>query len=185
MKAFFRDMNLARGIILGSVVLSLALAVSGYFLHQERVALEAALEKEVPDMARETQVLSRRYSMLYKQAELEGLKGQSDPESYLRGLASDPKVRLGGVEITKPQAQRPSKGVIDIKYRIVPQARDKGHNRKNLANYLWLIEEKSRRVRVTQFSMTREGNLKPWEYGNDLWKWDIEVTSRQKEAQGD
>jgi hypothetical protein len=183
MKAFFRNLNLARGIVLGSLVLSLLLAVNGFRLHQERVALEAALAQEVPDLARETQVLSRRYSMLYKQAELEGLKGQSDPESYLRGLASDPQVRLGGVEITKPQAQRPSKGVIDIKYRIVPQTRDRGANRKNLANYLWLIEEKSRRVRVTQFSMTREGNLKPWEYGNDLWKWDVEVTSRQKESE--
>lgn len=183
MKAFFRDMNLARGIILGSVVLSLVLAVTGYRLYRQRVALEVALAQEVPDLARETQVLSRRYSALYKQAELEGLKGQSDPYTYFRELAADSKVRLGSVEITQPPAQRPSKSVIDIKYRIVPSTRDRGASRKNLANYLWLIEDKSRRVRVTQFSMTREGNLKPWEYGNDLWKWDIEVTSRQKESE--
>ena len=181
MKAFFKDMNMARGIILGSLVLSLGLAYNGWRLHTQRVELEAALESDVPNMARETQVLSRRYSKLYDEAEMEGLKGQSDPESYLRALAIDPKVKLGGTDITKPQAQRPSKGVIDIKYRIVPQERDRGTDRRNLANYMWLIEERSRRVRVTQFSMTREGNLKPWEYGNDRWKWDLEVTSRQKE----
>lgn len=183
MRAFFKNMNLARGIILGSALLSVALAVTGYRLYRARVALEVALVDEVPDLARETQVLSRRYSVLYKQAELEGLKGQSDPYTYFRELAADSRVRLGSVEITQPQAQRPSKGVVDIKYRIVPSVRDRGANRKNLANYLWLIEDKSRRVRVTQFSMTREGNLKPWEYGNDLWKWDIEVTSRQKESE--
>lgn len=183
MKALFKDMNLARGIILGSLVLSLVLAYTGWRFHTQRVELEVALETEVPNMARETQVLSRRYSQLYDEAELEGLKGQSDPESYLRVLAADSKVKLGSVEITKPQPQRPSKGVVDIKYRIVPQVRDRGYDRKNLANFMWLIEERSRRVRVTSFSMTREGNLKPWEYGNDRWKWDVEVTSRQKEEE--
>jgi hypothetical protein len=183
MKNFFKSMNLARGIILGSLVLSLVLAVTGYRLHARRVALEVALASEVPAIARETQELSQRYSKLYDEAEMEGLKGQSDPQSYFRGIAADPKVSLGSLEITTPQPQRPSKGVVDIKYRITPQVRDRGFDRKRLANFLWMIEERSRRVRVTQFSMTREGNLKPWEYGNDRWKWDAEVTSRQKEAE--
>lgn len=183
MRNFFKSMNLARGIILGSLVFSLVLAVTGYRLHAQRVALEVALASEVPAIARETQELSQRYSKLYDEAEMEGLKGQSDPQTYFRSLAGDPKVRIGGLEITTPQPQRPSKGVVDIKYRITPQARDRGFDRKNLANFLWMIEERSRRVRVTQFSMTREGNLKPWEYGNDRWKWDVEVTSRQKEAE--
>jgi hypothetical protein len=181
MMAMFKNMTLARGIILGSLVLSIALAANGYRLHSRRAALELALAQEVPDLARETQVLSRRYSKLYDEAEMEGLKGQSDPQSYFRELSADPKVRLGGLEITNPQPQRPTKGVIDIKYRIVPQSRENGFERSKLANFLWLIEERSRRVRVTQFSMTREGNLKPWEYGNDRWKWEVEVTSRQKE----
>lgn len=183
MKAFFKNMNMARGIILGSLVLSLALAYLGWVQHTKRVELEDALVSQVPNLARETQVLSQRYSKLYDEAELEGLKGQSDPESYLRALASDAKVSLGSVEFAKPQPLRPSKGVIDIKYRITPQDRERAFDRRNLANYMWMIEEKSRRVRVTGFSLTREGNLKPWEYGNDRWKWDIEVTSRQKEEE--
>ena len=183
MSAFFKDMSLARGIILGSLVLSLALAVTGFKLHQKRVGLDQALAGAVPDLARETQVLSKRYSKLYREPELEGLKGQGNPETYLRGLIIDPKVRLGDVDISKPTPTRPSKGVIDIKYRVVAQPRDRGFDRRNLANFMWLIEEKSRRVRVTQLSLTREGSLKPWEYGNDRWKWEIEVTSRQKEGE--
>lgn len=183
MKSFFRDLSLARGIILGSLALSIVLAVTGWRLHRERVELEVALAQEVPDLARETQELSKRYSKLYDEAEMEGLKGQNDPQTYFRSLAADSKVKLGSLEITTPQAQRPSKGVIDIKYRIQPQAREGGFDRKKIANYLWLIEDRSRRVRVTSFSMQREGSLKAWEYGNDRWKWDIEVTSRQKEAE--
>lgn len=183
MRAIFKDMSLARGIILGSLVLSLVLAYTGWRFHSQRVGLEVALESEVPNLARETQVLSQRYSKLFDEAEMEGLKGQSDPYTYFRQLSADSKVKLGGLEFTNPQPQRPSKGVIDIKYRIVPQDRNRAFDRKNLANFMWLIEERSRRVRVTSFSMTREGNLKPWEYGNDRWKWDIEVTSRQKEEE--
>ena len=183
MKKFLKDLTLARGIILGSLVLSVALAVNGFRLHKERRGLEVALQREVPELARQTQVLSRRYSRLYDEAEREGLKGQGDPQSYLRILATDPKVMLGGIEISKPTPTRPSKGVIDIKYRIVSATKDRGFDRKNLANYMWLLEEQSRRVRVTQLRLDREGNLKPWEYGNDLWKWDIEVTSRQKESE--
>jgi len=183
MKAFFKDMNLARGIILGSLVLSIGLGYLGWRLHTMRVGLEVALEDEVPNLARETQVLSRRYSKLYDEAELEGLKGQSDPESYLRILATDPKVVLGSVEIVNNKAIGPSKGVIDIKYRITPQEKERAFSRRKLANYLWLIEDKSRRVRVTQFTMRRDGNPRDWEYGNDLWKWDIEVTSRQKQEE--
>jgi hypothetical protein len=181
MKKFLKDLTLARAIILGSLVLSVALAVTGFKLHQQRKGLEVALRREVPELARQTQVLSRRYSRLYDEAEREGLKGQGDPETYFRHLATDSKVLLGGIDISKPTPTRPTKGVIDIKYRIVPQVKDRGSDRKNLANYMWLIEEQSRRVRVTQLRLDREGNLKPWEYGNDRWKWDIEVTSRQKE----
>ena len=146
MKKFLANMTLARGIILGSLVLALLLAVTGFRLHQKRKGLEVALQREVPDLARQIQVLSRRYSKLYDEAEMEGLKGQGDPMTYLRAQAIDPKVLIGGIDISNPTPTRPSKGVIDIKYRMVSATKDRGFDRKNLANFMWLIEERSRRV---------------------------------------
>ena len=95
MKAFFADMSLARGIILGSLVLSVILAVTGFKLNQKRMGLDTALAGAAPDLARETQVLSKRYSKLYDEAELEALM-----ESYHNGSGHEVAVltvpSLGG-----------------------------------------------------------------------------------------
>ena len=184
MKQFLSKMTLARWILLVSLLLSAVLAVTGTRLYRERVRLQESLEVQVPRLAQEIQVNSRRFTRLYEQAEGAGLTGgQQDAQSYLRGLAIDRDVQLGGIEII-PQANfQPAKGVVDVKYRIRPQERERGFVRVNLANFMHLIEQRSRRMRVTYVRMDREGKgLKPWEYGNDRWTWELEVTSRQKEG---
>ena len=47
-------------------------------------------------------------------------------------------------------------------------------------NYLYLLESQSRRVRVTSIQLTPEEKKKEYEHTNDLWKWNIELTSRTK-----
>ena len=180
MKAFFANMNLARWIILASIVGSLALAFTGWKLHARRVELERELKASVPNQALELQVLARRYSKLYKEAEREGLKGQADPESYIRTLASDEHVALGQVEVIRAPETFPRKDVVDRKYTIRPQSKDRGFPRDRIANFMWKLESESRRVRVTMAQLDPEKNLKPWEHPTDAWKWTVEVTSRQK-----
>ena len=181
MKQLFSNLNLARWILLVSLVLSLVLAFTGWRLHQRRVELQASLDTQVPRLAQEIQVYSRRYSRLYEEAEGAGLTGQKDAQTYLRELAADRDVQLGGVDITKQAPFTPSRGIVDIKYVIRPQSRDRGFVRVNLANFMHLIEQRSRRMRVTHVRLDREGNPRAWEYGNDRWKWELEVTSRQKQ----
>jgi hypothetical protein len=181
-KRFFASLNLVRWMLLGSAVLSVVLAFTGWRLHQRRVGLEEALEVQVPRLAQDIQVNSLRFSRLYEEAEGAGLTGQKDAQTYLRELAADPLVQMGGVEIDKLNPTMPSRGVVDIAYRILPQSRDRGFVRVNLANFMHSIENKSRRMRVTYVRLDREGNLDPWEYGNDRWKWELKVTSRQKEG---
>ncbi len=181
MKAFLWNLNFSRVTILVTLALSLILLVLGINLHRRRTALEAALDVDVPRMAQDIQVQSRRYTALYAEAEREGLKGQDDPQTYFRSLAAHQKVVLGGINIDQLPTTYPSKGVMDKKYKIEPQSADRRFDRKNIANFMWLIEEQSRRVRVTSISLKRERNLKPFEVGPDRWEWRIEVTSRQKE----
>lgn len=181
MKQLLANMNLARWILLVSLVLSIVLAFTGWRLHGRRVALQAALETQVPRLAQEIQVDSRRYTHLYEQAEGAGLAGgQKDVATYLRQLASDRDVQIGSLEITPLASSTPAKGIVDEKYTIRPPTKDKGFVRVNLANFMHLIEQRSRRMRVTHVRLEREGNPRDWEYGNDRWKWDIEVTSRHK-----
>jgi hypothetical protein len=181
MKSFFANMNLARWIIVASVAGTLVLAFTGWKLHSRRVELERALEVAVPEQALELQVLARRYSKLYKEAEREGLKGQADPQSYIRTLASDEHVALGQVEVITAPETTPRKGVVDRKYTIRPQSRDRGFPRDRIANFMWKLESESRRVRVTMAQLDPEKPLKPHEHPTDSWKWTVEVTSRQKQ----
>lgn len=179
MKSLLSNMNLARWIMLTSLLLSLVLAVTGYTLHQRRTELEDALAGRVPRTTQEIQNLALRYTALRAEADRVGLTGQNDPMTYLAGLASMDKVALGNVDLRNPPSTTPRKGVVDEKYTI-RSADDRAVVRTKIANYMYRIEEKSRRMRVTGVNISREGSLKPWEYGNDRWKWNLEVTSRQK-----
>ena len=188
MKTMLANMNLARWVILVSVVVSIGLGFWGWSLHEERVALVDALKIEVPKRAQNIQVLSLRHSELHKEYDREGLRGQSDPDTYIRRLATDKDVALGGVRINNLPDRSPFKGVVDRKYAISPQDVKKGgrgatgFDRARIANYLWLLEQQSRRVRVTNIRLDPVQKTEPWVPANDQWTWDIEVTSRQKIA---
>jgi hypothetical protein len=178
MKSFFSDMNLARWIILMSLLASAGLGFYGWTLHEERIELEGALEASVPKQAQEIQVLSLRCSKLNDELLREGLKGQNNPEEYIRNLAINSNVQLGSVRIASSQGT-PRKDVVDRKYKIEPQEAKAGHKRSRIANYMWLLEQQSRRVRVTNIRLDQKGKYEPWEPSDDLWEWEIEVTSRQ------
>jgi hypothetical protein len=174
--------RMTRWFLIGVLLVSCGLTVTGFLLRSKRVGLQDALERRVPELARELQVNARRYSRLYDEAEGAGLTGQKDPQTYLRDLARDKDVLIGATAITKAANSSPVKGVVDEKYMIRPQTTDRGFLRVNLANFMHLIEQRSRRMRVTHVRLTREGKPRENEYGNDRWMWEIEVTSRQKEG---
>lgn len=186
MKAFLANMNLARWVILASLVGSIGLGWWGWNLHEERVAIEAALELQVPRSAQNIQVLSMRHSKLHADVDLEGLRGQDSPDTYIRRLATHQNVALGGVRINAMPERSPRKGVVDRKYSITPQEAKKtgrgasGFDRARIVNYLWLLEQQSRRVRVTNIRLDPTQKTEPWVPTDDQWSWDVEVTSRQK-----
>ena len=186
MKALLANMNLARWVILASLLGSIGLGWWGWGLHSERVAIEEALELDVPRTAQNIQVLSMRHSKLDADVALEGLRGQDNPDTYIRRLATHQKVALGGVRINAMAERSPRKGVVDRKYSITPQEAKKtgrgavGFDRARIANYLWLLEQQSRRVRVTNIRLDPVQKTEPWIPTEDQWDWDIEVTSRQK-----
>jgi hypothetical protein len=180
-KGFFGAMNLARWIMLVGGLAVVGLAYNGWKLHQERSALDLALAPggDVERISGKIQLLGKQISKLQSDADREGLSGQDDPSLYFRGFASDPNVRLGQVEIAGPKVQTIIKGTEDLQYTIRPQS-DSGAPRDRIVNYMYLLESKSRRVRVTALQLTPAQKLKEWEHSNDMWKWSIELTSRAK-----
>lgn len=178
---FFSNMTLARWIIVLSFLSSIVLGGVGYVLMKERVRLTDELQARIPLKAKAMQASAVKHTQLYQEFQREGLKGQNNPDEYIRVLARDAKVQLGGVEIKATNPGSPAKGVVDRKYTIQAQDPKAGHARNRLANYMYLLEQKSQRVRVTYLRLDPLDKHQPWEIGSDKWKWEIEVTSRQQE----
>jgi hypothetical protein len=182
MKTFFANLTLARWIILLSLLASIGLGWYGYTLHGRRVALEEALSKDVRTIALDLRNQARRYTVLKKQQEREGLQGQSDPQTYIRSVAAALDVAIGDVTVDPPTEAENIKGVLDTRYGIKPSSRDRGYPRLNIANYLYKLESQSRRMRVTRVRLEPEAKSTKPELvlENDLWRWEAEVTSRTK-----
>ncbi|MCC7011328.1 MAG: hypothetical protein IT454_02100 [Planctomycetes bacterium] len=181
LKNLMGAMNLARWIIVMGGLGAVALGANGWRLYHQRVELEAALEPDgqIERTVQKIQLLGKQCSKLQSDADREGLSGQSEPILYFRGLASDPNVRFGQVEVKEQSPQVNVKGTEDLQYVLQPQV-DKGQPRDRIVYYMYLLESKSRRVRVTSITLTPEQKVKEWEIANDMWKWTIELTSRTK-----
>lgn len=172
-------MNLARWIIVFAVLSALGFGYKGWGAHKKRVELEVALEGEVEDLSARLLELSMEHTRLASQYSREGFKGQADLEVYIRDHASDNNVRLGNVDVD-PKQETVSTGLIDNNWLIEPADKGRGANRANLANFMYLLESKSSRVKVTKVDLTQnERNLKEHEISNDEWDWKIQITSRQ------
>jgi hypothetical protein len=180
--SWLASMNLARWIMVLGGLGSVALAANGWRLMNERERLEAALRPDglVERTSSNIQNLGKLCSKLQADADREGLSGaQAEPSVYFRDLAKDDKVRLGQVDIKTPTSQEVYPGTRDLTYQLQPQT-DRGAARDKIFNYMYLLEQRSRRVKVTQIRLTPEQRLEPGDTGNDMWKWEIELTSRTK-----
>ena len=185
MKDTIANLSLARWIIIVSLLASMGLGFYGYKLHAKRVELEDALSREARVVALDLRNLARKYTVLKRQSEGEGIKeGQSDPLSYIRRIATSKDVMIGDTTIGQPVKDEHIKGVLDTRYSIKPadSARTDGYHRLNVANFLYKLESESRRMRVTHLRMEPKAKgVKPEiVLDNDSWIWDVEVTSRTK-----
>jgi hypothetical protein len=183
MKGALANMNFARWIIVIGGVGALALGASGWQLYSKRTEFEEALAPNgrVEAQCKRIQGLGKEYTKAHKDLGGENLKAQDDMTTYITRRAADPRVQLGSVKVIPQQKSEIQKDVWDFKYGIKPQSEDKGQPRDRIANYFYKLESDSRRLRVTNIHMWQEQRLKEWEVGNDLWKWECEVTTRQKE----
>lgn len=179
---FFGAMNLARWIIVLGLLGSIGLASNGWRLHERRAALQDELAEAIPARAQNIQFLGQLYSKLQADAEREGFVTQDKPDLYFRGIATDETVKLGQIEVAPTDPRSFYKGTVDLSYTLRPSvSKDESYPRDRLANFMYLIEQKSGRVRVTRVRLDPAQRLKQWEISDDRWKWEITATSRAKD----
>ena len=180
MKSFFADMNMARGIILVSLLGSLVLGYLGWRKQQQLSEARVQLDTQLGPLVRDLMQTAQRHSTLSKTLKDDSLGAQSDLETYIRRVAAKDKVEIGNVNMTFSPEQR-SKSVVDKVYRIKSDAKDRSFQRLRIANFLYTLEYDSRRVKVTDLKLeVAERRLKPHEVPGDAWFFEAEVTSRQR-----
>lgn len=188
MKQFLAKMTFARVMIVASLLGS---CVLGWFIYHNQIKIRdnsAALAEggSVANMVRDIQSLSTRYSKLDQSTRDEKLRAQDNPQSYIDGIASDESVQVGRVDIKVSERPLPSSNnVIDKVYTVSPFLRDATFTRNQIANFFWHLEKVSRRVRITDLSITaynqdNKPRVLPEEYPSDRWSFTCKVTSRQR-----
>ncbi len=177
---FLSDLNFPRVVILGSL---LASAVTGYFVYVNKARLTQLKQdvKNAPGVVRDIQMAALELEGLREAASREGLKGEGDPEFYIRTIAQAENVDIGQVEVF-PSTSVPARGVEDRRYKVKPAEKTSYFRRGSIANFLYKLEADSRRVRVTHVKIEPHEKLKPGQIGKDFWKFEAEITSRQAVA---
>jgi hypothetical protein len=178
MKSFLGRMNFPRAVILFCSLGSLAL---GWLVYQ-RASRLAQIERElrqVEVLLKEMHTDAYLLNDLLRIASAEKFKAQSEPETYIRTIAADDKIKVGQVEFNQ-STTTPFRGVEDRVFKVKPQTKTQRYSRLQIGNFLYKLESDSRRVKVTRVRMTPFEKLDPGELGNDAWVFEVELTSRSK-----
>jgi hypothetical protein len=181
-------LTLSRGIIIGSFLGS---GVVGFLLYRDQVRLEnyqAAIDAApnvVPVLVNKAQELE---DLMKATAREEFGASVNALETYIYERAANPKVHIGQVDIAKPiekiiaPARQSAPGVRDIIYGIEPSTTPKReYTRGEVSNFAYLLEQDSRRVKVTGLELTpTDKSPKPDKFLSDRWNFKLEVRVREK-----
>jgi len=186
MAKLLRRLTFAKGLIVVCLVGSVYLGWRAWEGFGEIQELQVALGEggDVEDLVRKIQANSDIYTTLHRQSGGESLTAVTDPQSYIRRIANRKNIELGRIKIVARNAVV-SRGIIDHQYRITPETKDATYQRVQIANFLYMLEERSNRVRVTQLKIAAPGRVDDGAYPPDVWTLDCSITSRQKEQEGE
>jgi len=178
-----KNMNLARVIMIVSVVLSLALGLYGWQQQSELSERKDELTKRAPELVKQLQDAGRKHTQLSKNRTLENLgAGQDNLRTYANKQGLADRVDIGDLEMTMSNDKNTGlPGVEDKKLRIKPQDPKKDFSRTKIANFFYKLEESSKRVRITDLEITLlDTRVKKHEVPEDKWTYECEITSRQR-----
>lgn len=181
MSAFFKNMNLARGIILVSILGSLVLGYLCWERAKELSELKEDLATRMTPTVNSLLQVAQRHTQLSQSLKGENLKGQEDLTSYIRRVGAKDRVEIGELNMTS-QEQGLTNGIVDKKFTVKPDNPNAAFKRLTLVNFFYTLEDDSRRVKLTRVKMdvADQKGLKTHEIPKDEWKFECEVTSRQR-----
>ncbi len=181
--SFFRNMNLARAIILVAFIGSIFLAWKNYQDRQTLDRFETALRKDVPDTVENIQRLSQQYSKLVQSKAEDGLARESSPQSYIATVRDMRGAELGLMDVTTNESSYDG-NIEDVKITVRPFEKESKFTRNQLAYFMYEIERGSNRMKITDIDLqlAERRGLKNEDIPTDFWTYRIEMTTRQEKA---
>ncbi len=152
--------------------------------YEEALAPGGLVEKTVERIQRR----AFQYTQYKRRSATEGVKGAADQGSiaeYVRGHAQGSKVQWGGVKISAAKSRTTTvdkKQYKDTTYKVTAQEKDQTYNRLRIANLFYLLEQKSRKLKITDISITVADKTLPHEIPNDAYDVDFALTVRERAA---
>jgi len=167
-------------LVLGSAFLGW----TAYKQHQRILYLRSALAPDgfVPRTVASIQQNAENYANYKDRAATDQLK-DDDPSVYIRGLAGHPNINIGRVEVAW-KGSEVGRGISQNDYRIEPTDAKATFDRRNIANFLYKLEEDSRRVKVTFVSLTPATKVEEGGRPQDLWRMTAAISTRERKATG-
>lgn len=181
MKEFFRSMNFARWSILFSLLGTLALLWLGLWQRSVLTEMTEGLDGGASKVTKQIAQLARKHSQLSESLKGENLQGEADMQSYIYKVAGTDRVEVGNLTLNVPTAEQFSKGIVDKKINIRPDNRERTFARTTIANFLYTLEQQSRRVKVTMITIENaDRRVKNHEIPKEQWTFLADITSRQR-----
>jgi hypothetical protein len=180
-KDFFRSMNFARWSILFSLLGTLGLLWFGLWQRSALAEMKEGLDSDASKLTKQIAQLARKHSQLSDSLKGENLKGEEDMQSYIYKVAGTDRVEVGNLTLNTPAAEQFSKGIVDKKINIRPDNRERKFTRTTIANFLYTLEQQSRRVKVTMVTIENaDRRVKNHEIPKEEWTFLADITSRQR-----
>lgn len=179
---FFRDMNLARAILLLSVLGALVLGYFGWRQSELLAELQHANNSKTPMVVNEIQQLSIEHTRLARELSGDQWVKEANPDGYIYSCGD--AVQIGLMKLDRSvDTNTGSRGVIDQKTRAQPDDPKRQYDRYRIAQFMHRLEANSQRVRVTKAKLSLVERARPAEIPSDLWTFDIEITTRIREEE--
>jgi len=180
-KSFFANLNLARLIIIFSIIGSGYLAYTGWARYQDVKFLRGTFLRKVPALCKEIQENSLLNTELSKDIKGDLYIKEASLESYVRRCAESRSAEIGEVS-TNPTSRPERGGVIDNQIIIEPNDRKREYSHSQIAAFLYRLEADSNQIKVTDLSFQLNGkNIKPEDIPPDRWTFKATITNRIKD----
>lgn len=172
------------------VLLLAGSAVLGWLGYQQQKVIdryEAAVQEggEVETLAEDILKRGFQYTAYKERSAKEGVKGNGadSVQTYVYEIARRRAVLWGNPTISKPRTTGNLKGYSDTNYAVSSKEKGVAFERAQIANFFYLIEQESRKMRVTSLDVRcASTKTKPHEIPEDRWTADFTLCVRERDG---